>query len=128
MKVEKIILEPLKTKIINTLVKQFADQDKKNHGLLIWNSIREKPTCYYNYELFKLIPRILDKSDQEVYIYHERSKELFSLKFQYIIEILNEIELDNMDTSQYDACVFDSEYKWLIAITHEDAVLTIGLE
>jgi hypothetical protein len=69
----------------------------------------------------------LDKSDQVVYIYQERSKELFSSKFQYILEILMKIESDHMDISQYDACIFDFEYEWIIAITHE-AILTIGLD
>jgi hypothetical protein len=80
---------------------------------------------------------ILDfSSDRPIYIYFDRTGELFQATFfdlsQYFLELA---EWETKDTEfnepwgwEIDAEVFDETLEWVIAVTHEDVSMLLGFE
>ncbi|NBH71971.1 hypothetical protein D3Z51_08045, partial [Clostridiaceae bacterium] len=65
--------------------------------------------------LYKTFPEI----DDRVFFYDERDKTLYATKMEEVVT--NILEFEPWD--QVDACVFNREMKWVLAIAHEDALL-----
>ena len=51
--------------------------------------------------------------------YDERDKTLYATKMEEVVTYI--LKLEPWD--QVDACVFNREMKWVLAVTHEDALL-----
>ncbi|MCL2151267.1 MAG: hypothetical protein FWH50_03490, partial [Coriobacteriia bacterium] len=66
---------------------------------------------------------VLSPSDSLVYIYLDRTEELFLTQFSDICSYVDELE----PWDEIDAVIFDETLDWVIAITHEDFSMTIGL-
>lgn len=101
--------------VLKDFVEHFVDKEKLRKYGLMWNSFAQKPQC---------IPmdRIQDipmPSDDRVFFYDERGKSLYATKMADVITYI--LELEPWD--QVDACVFNREMGWVLAITHEDMLL-----
>ena len=58
-------------------------------------------------------------AEDRVFFYDERDKTLYATKMEEVVTYI--LKLEPWD--QVDACVFNREMEWVLAVTHEDALL-----
>lgn len=114
---ETLDLNQKKSKI-NSIRSYFTNSTKDNRGL-IW--------CHFNVSFkkytFDEAKNIVVPNDDNLYFYSERDDEMFKTTMSSIYRYI-----ENLDPwIDVDAYIFDDTYKWIIAITHDDIWLTIGL-
>lgn len=102
----------------NMLIKVFAyEYDFASSRL--WNCLKEESTCLEFESARKM------KISGNVLFYLERQNEVYDTTFANVCRYVDELE----PWEYIDAYVFDREFKWLLAITHEDLkCLTIRIE
>ncbi|MCD1260169.1 hypothetical protein B5M42_015250 [Paenibacillus athensensis] len=111
--------EEEKRTIVNELINKFAENEAIREGNLIWNSLRVQSSSF-PIENLKEFERLVKTG---LYFYDERKKELYSTNFEEVLKFVENLEpWDNVD-----AYLFDSSFSWLIVITHEDILLTVGI-
>ena len=98
----------------------FADKDKYEKMVFIWNCFNKKPVLIRTDE----VKTIETPSTKDLYFYLERQDEVYIADFDEIVEYVENLE----PWEDIDAYIFDSSYEWVIAITHEDVSLVIGLD
>ena len=101
--------------ILKDFVEHFVNKEKLRKYGLMWNSFVQKPKCVPMEEI-RDIPIL---PEDRVFFYDEREKSLYATKMEEVITYI--LELEPWD--QVDACVFNREMKWVLAVTHEDALL-----
>lgn len=115
----KIILGKEKEDVLSRFKFNFVDEEKLIDMKLLWNSFLRKANCY-PYE--KLKEYSIDKT-KEIYFYEQRGDEMYITTMKDIL-----IYVDNMEPwDEIDAYIFDENMDWVIALTHEDVILTIGI-
>jgi hypothetical protein len=87
---------------------------------LMWCSITKEFRVYLTEELFQ----VLTGTDRPVYFYNERTEEMHLTGFEDVRAFINSFE----PWDEVDAEVFDDSLEWVIAVTHEDTSLVIGLD
>ena len=81
----------------------------------MWNSFVQKPKCIPMEEIRDIsIP-----PEDRVFFYDERDRALYAARMGEVVTYI--LELEPWD--QVDACVFNREMKWVLAVTHEDVLL-----
>lgn len=88
-------------------------------GNLIWNCFREVPDRYSYDDL----PRVPVPDCPQVYFYLERTDVLYETTLGDVFAFVRGLE----PWAEVDAYVFDVSLRWVIALTHEDLILTLGL-
>ena len=101
--------------ILKDFVERYVDEEKLRKYGLMWNSFARKPKCIPMEEI-RDIPIL---PEDRVFFYDERDKSLYATKMEEVVAYI--LELEPWD--QVDACVFNREMKWVLAVTHEDALL-----
>ena len=101
--------------ILKDFVKHHVDKEKLRKYGLMWNSFTRKPKCI-PMEKIRDIPI---PSEDRVFFYDERSRIMYAAKMMDVVTYI--LELEPWD--QVDACVFNREMGWVLAITHEDMLL-----
>ncbi len=85
---------------------------------LIWNSFKEKPRSLPYADIGTVLPH-----DKEVFLFLEREKELYRTNHLKILTFVENIEpWDNVD-----GYIFDETLQWVIALTHEEILLLLGI-
>ena len=97
---------------------RYVDKEKFNRYVLMWNSFIRKPIC----QPLKAVQDIALPSDKEVFFYDEREKMLYGTTIKDVVCFVENLE----PWDQVDACVFDGDMNWVVAVTHEDAILCLG--
>ena len=101
--------------ILKDFVEHFVNKEKLRKYGLMWNSFAQKPKCIPMEEIRDIpIP-----PEDRVFFYDERDKTLYATKMEEVATYI--LKLEPWD--QVDACVFNREMKWVLAVTHEDALL-----
>ena len=101
--------------ILKDFAEHFVDKEKLRKYGLMWNSFVGKPKCIPMEEI-RDIPIL---PEDRVFFYNERDKTLYATKMEEVVSYILKLEPWN----QVDACVFNREMKWVLAVTHEDALL-----
>ena len=104
--------------ILKDFAEHYVDKEKLRKNGLLWNSFVQRPKCIPMEEIRDIpIP-----PEDGVFFYDERDKSLYAAKMEEVVAYI--LVLEPWD--QVDACVFNREMKWVLAITHEDALLLLG--
>ncbi|OYD06596.1 hypothetical protein [Paludifilum halophilum] len=107
--------------IINQLKKKFVDYDLLSTRILFWNSFKFKPQKYTLEQAKQLKQPHLVKN---LYFYNERERRVYKVEsYTAICDYIEKLE----PWENVDALVFKEDMSWVIAFTHEDIVLSIGL-
>ena len=101
--------------ILKDFVERYVDEEKLRKYGLMWNSFARKPKCIPMEEI-RDIPIL---PEDRIFFYDERDKSLYATKMEEVVTYI--LKLEPWD--QVDACVFNREMKWVLAVTHEDALL-----
>lgn len=101
--------------ILKDFVEHFVNKEKLRKYGLMWNSFAQKPKCVPMEEI-RDIPIL---PEDRVFFYDERDKTLYATKMEEVVTYI--LKLEPWD--QVDACVFNREMKWVLAVTHKDALL-----
>lgn len=101
--------------IIKDFAERYVDKEKLRKYGLMWNSFARKPKCIPMEEI-RDIPIL---PEERVFFYDERDRGLYAAKMEEVVTYI--LELEPWD--QVDACVFNREMQWVLAVTHEDALL-----
>jgi hypothetical protein len=106
-----IIKQVLKTKFVG---------DINIEGNLMWNLFNQKPKLMSFVDVKSLQIPNYDK----VYFYLERQDKMYKTEYSNILKYVEDLE----PWEEIDGYIFDHNYNWVIAITHEDnQILVIGL-
>ncbi len=106
--------------ILTRFIKRYVDREKLKKYYLLWNSLNKNFTVKcLPIEKIKNLPFPLDKS---VLLYDERQKMLYGTTIKDVIDFVQSFE----PWDKIDACIFDKEIDWGVAITHEDKILCWG--
>ena len=101
--------------ILKSFVEHFVDKENLRKYGLMWNSFVQKPKCIPMEEIRDIsIP-----PEDRVFFYDERDRALYAARMGEVVTYI--LELEPWD--QVDACVFNREMKWVLAVTHEDVLL-----
>lgn len=101
--------------ILKDFAEHYVDKEKLRKYGLMWNSFARKPKCISMEEIRDIpIP-----PEDRVFFYDERDKTLYATKMEEVVTCI--LKLEPWD--QVDACVFNREMEWVLAVTHEDALL-----
>lgn len=108
------------SRILTSFIKQYVDTEKLKKYYLLWNSLNKNliVKCL-PIEKIKNLPFPSDKS---VLLYDERQKMLYDTTIKDIIGFVQNLE----PWDEVDACIFDKDIDWVVAITHEDKILCWG--
>ena len=88
---------------------------------LMWNAClpQYQPRCIPTEEIAELgLPR-----DKKVFFYSERDRMLYAASFGAVVDYVEQLE----PWEEIDAYLFDGTMDWVIAVTHEDAILCLGI-
>ena len=100
---------------------RYVDRKRLRQVGLMWNSLlpQYKPRCLPTEEIAQLgIPR-----DKKVFFYSERIRTLYSASFGAVVDYVEQLE----PCEDIDAYLFDGSMDWVVAVTHEDAILCLGV-
>lgn len=86
---------------------------------LIWCYFRDEGKVFSTEELFQSQLKI----NTPVYLYNERTEEMFLTDFEDVRNFINNFE----PWDKVDAEIFDDSLEWVIAVTHEDVSKVLGL-
>lgn len=100
--------------ILANFIERYVDEEKLKQYILMWNSFIYKPRCLP----VEAIQNIALPSDKVVFFYDEREKMLYSTTMKDVLYFVENIE----PWDQIDACIFDKDMNWVIAVTHEDTI------
>lgn len=105
-------------RILTSFVDRYVDREKLKRYILMWNSLIYKPKCL-PIEAFQdmMLP-----SEKTVFFYDEREKTLYSTTMKDVVYFVKNLE----PWDQVDACIFDRDMNWVVAVTHEDVILCLG--
>ena len=104
--------------ILTSFIDRYVDREKLKRHILMWNSFVYKPKCLP----IEAIQNIARPSDKVVFFYDEREKILYDTTMKDAVYFIENLE----PWDQVDACIFDRNMNWVIAVTHEDAILYFG--
>lgn len=106
--------------ILARFTKRYVDREKLKKYYLLWNSLnKDLIVKCLPIEKIKNFPLPPDKS---VFLYDERQKIFYGTTIKDIIDFVQSFEL----WDEVDACIFDKDMDWGVAITHEDKILCWG--
>jgi len=107
-------------RILTRFINRYVDREKLKKYYLMWNSLAEgqKVQCLPVEEIENLPLR----PDEAVLLYDERQKILYGTTVKDVIDFVLSFE----PWDEVDACVFDKDMDWVVAITHEDKILCWG--
>lgn len=115
LKFAKKVPQTVAHSVLKDFVEHFVNKEKLRKYSLMWNSFVQKPKCIPMEEIRDIpIP-----PEDRVFFYDERDKTLYATKMKEVVTYI--LKLEPWD--QVDACVFNREMKWVLAVTHEDALL-----
>ena len=100
---------------------RYVDRKLLKQVGLMWNSLlpQYKPRRLPTEEIAQLgIPR-----DKKVFFYSERIRTLYAASFGSVVDYVGQLE----PWEDIDAYLFDGTMDWVVVITHEDAILCLGL-
>mgnify|MGYP001030276624 FL=1 len=100
---------------------RYVDRKRLRQVGLMWNSFlpQYEPRCLPFEEIANLgIPK-----DKKLFFYSERPKMLYSASFGPVVDYVTQLEL----WEDIDAYLFDGTMDWVVAVTHEDAILCLGV-
>ena len=115
LKFAKQVSQTVAYGILKDFVENYVDKEKLQKYGLMWNSFVQKPKCVPMEEI-RDIPIL---PEDRVFFYDERDKSLYATKMEEVVTYI--LKLEPWD--QVDACVFNREMKWVLAVTHEDVLL-----
>lgn len=104
--------------ILARFVERYVDKEKLKRYILMWNSFVCETRCLP----MEAIRDIAIPSDKEVFFYNEREQILYGTTMKNVVCFVENLE----PWDQVDACIFDWDMNWVIAVTHEDAILCSG--
>ena len=104
--------------ILTSFIERYVDREKLKRYILMWNSFAYKPKCLP----IEAVQDITFTSDKAVLFYDEREKILYGTTMEDVVYFIKNLE----PWDQVDACIFDEDMNWVIAVTHEDAILCLG--
>ena len=100
---------------------RYVDRKRLRQVGLMWNSLlpQYEPRCLPTEEIAQLgIPR-----DKKVFFYSERIRMLYAASFGAVVDYVEQLE----PWEDIDAYLFDGTMDWVVAVTHEDAILCLGV-
>ena len=100
---------------------RYVDRKRLRQVGLMWNSLlpQYKPRRLPTEEIAQLgIPR-----DKKVFFYSERIRTLYSASFGAVLDYVEQLEL----WEDIDAYLFNGTMDWVVAVTHEDVILCLGI-
>jgi hypothetical protein len=126
---QKVIDLELKKKVMDRFIGKFIQDgfsfwDEKDGRKLLWCCFRENYNC--DKVIIKTIdiPKIEIPTDLPIYVYFDRSEDLFLSTFSdYCKSLLNLEEWEYTDTE-----IFNESFEWVIAVTHDDLSILFGFE
>lgn len=112
-------------------------RDEKGSRNLLWCFLNEN--YKKNRVMFKTkrLPEVIDFSPEDpIYIYFDRTEELYQAAisdfYQYISDIekweTDDVEFEEPWGWSFDAEIFDETFKWAMCVTHEDFTILLGFE
>ena len=104
--------------ILANFIERYVDEEKLKRYILMWNSFIYKPRCLP----VEAVRDIALPSNKLVFFYDEREKMLYSTTMKDVLHFVRNLE----PWDQIDACIFDKDMNWVIAVTHEDVILCLG--
>ena len=104
--------------ILANFIERYVDEEKLKRYILMWNSFIYKPRCLP----VEAVRDIALPSNKLVFFYAEREKMLYSTTMKDVLHFVRNLE----PWDQIDACIFDKDMNWVIAVTHEDVILCLG--
>ena len=106
--------------ILTRFIKRYVDREKLQKYYLVWNSLnKDLIVKCLPVEKIKNLPFPSNKS---VFLYDERQKILYGTTIKDVIGFVQSFE----PWDEVDACIFDKDIDWGVAITHEDKILCWG--
>jgi len=106
--------------ILTHFIKRYVDSEKLKKYYLLWNSLAKDLTVKcLPVEEIKNVPF---PSSKTVLLYDERQKIFYGTTIKDVIDYVQSFE----PWDEVDACVFDKDMDWVVAITHEDKILCWG--
>ena len=100
--------------ILANFIERYVDEEKLKRYILMWNSFIYKPRCLP----VEAVRDIALPSNKLVFFYDEREKMLYSTTMKDVLHFVRNLE----PWDQIDACIFDKDMNWVIAVTHEDVI------
>ena len=100
---------------------RYVDRKRLRQVGLMWNSFlpQYKLRCLPNGEIAQLgIPR-----DKKLFFYSERIRTLYAASFGAVVDYVGQLE----PWEDIDAYLFDGTMDWVVAVTHEDVILCLGI-
>ena len=100
---------------------RYVDRKRLRQVGLMWNSFlpQYKPCCLPTEEIAQLrVPR-----DRKLFFYLERIRMLYAASFGAVVDYVEQLE----PCEDIDAYLFDGTMDWVVAVTHEDAILCLGV-
>ena len=107
--------------LIERFQDRYVDGKRLRQVGLMWNSFLPKYElrCLPTEKITQLgIPR-----DKKLFFYSERIHTLYAASFGAVADYVEQLEL----WEDIDAYLFDGTMDWVVVITHEDAILCLGL-
>lgn len=105
--------------VLTSFIDRYVDREKLKRYFLMWNSFVYRPKFRLPIEAIQNISLPFDKT---VFFYEEREKTLYTTTMKDVVCFVEDLE----PWDQVDACVFDKDMNWVIAVTHEDVILCWG--
>ena len=107
--------------IIERFRDRYVDRERMSRVMLMWNSFlpQYKPRCLP----VEKITELSISGDKRVVFYQEPENLLYGTKFSAVVNYVRQLE----PWESIDAYVFDGTMDWVVAITHEDAILCLGI-
>lgn len=100
---------------------RYVDRKRLRQVGLMWNSYLPQyhPRCFPTEELGELeLPR-----EKKVFFYSERDRKLYAASFGAVVDYAAQLE----PWEEIDAYLFDETMDWVVAVTHEDMTLCLGM-
>ena len=105
--------------LIERFQDRYVDRKRLRQVGLMWNSFlpQYKPRYLPTEKIAQLrIPR-----DKKLFFYSERIRMLYAASFGAVVDYVEQLE----PWEDIDAYLFDRTMDWVVAVTHEDAILCL---
>lgn len=123
---DKIVEKSVKDSILEKFVQSFLKKNysffdnKTNIKKLMWCNFTKERNGIFPIEN---LPKLVFPENENLFFYLERTNELYKTNFFEICEYVKKLE----PWDEIDAEIFDETMNWVVVITHEDFLITIGL-
>ena len=126
---QKVTDRELHTEVLKRFMDKYVKpgtgfRDEQGNRTLLWCNLKDPYNDTYVLIYTADIPKIGLQNDQSMFVYLDRTEELFITTFIEFCQYLENREV----WEDIDAEVFDESLDWLVVVTHDDDSMLIGFD